>query len=87
MTPDMIEKFLHTKGKRDSFVNIHFKERRTITGLFIQGNDYNELKSKNFWRVVNHTHIEEWNQTRNPELAKIFNGLSFTRLSEEKSEK
>lgn len=79
----MIEKFIESKNRKDNAVNIHFKERSTVTGIFIKTPDYNELKSKNFWRIVNHIHIEEWKKTQNMDLARIFNGLSFTRLTDE----
>lgn len=83
MTTEMIEKFIESKNRKDNAVNIHFKERSTVTGIFIQSADYSELKSKNFWRIVNHVHIEEWRKTKNMDLARIFNGLSFTRLTDE----
>lgn len=83
MTTEMIEKFIENKNRKDNAVNIHFKERSTVTGIFIQSADYSELKSKNFWRIVNHVHIEEWRKTKNMDLARIFNGLSFTRLTDE----
>lgn len=82
MTHDKIEKFIEDRHRKDNPLNIHFKDRQTLTGLFIRGNDYNELKSKNFWRIVTYTHFEEWKRTRNHNLARIFNGLSFTKLSE-----
>jgi hypothetical protein len=83
MTSEMIEKFIENKERHDSAVNIHFKERSTVTGIFIRSNDYGELKVKNLWRVVSNGKIEEWRKTKNVELAKIFNGLSFTRLTDE----
>ena len=43
MTSEMIEKFVEGKGRKDAAVNIHFKERSTITGLFIRTADYGEL--------------------------------------------
>lgn len=85
MTSEMIEKFIENKNRKDAAVNIHFKERSTVTGLFIQGTDYNELKAKNFWRIVSSTYLNEWKQTKNANLARIYNGLSFTRLSDEKT--
>ena len=85
MTPDMIEKFVTTKMKKGATVNIHFKDRNTVKGLFIQLPDYEELKSKNFWRVVNSQHFDQWNQSKDIGLARLFNGASFTRLSEENS--
>ena len=33
MTPDMIEKFVTTKIKKGTTVNIHFKDRHTVSGL------------------------------------------------------
>jgi hypothetical protein len=87
MAPEMIEKFVENKNRKDIAVNIHFKERSTVTGLFIQGNDYKELKSKNFWRIVSNTYLNEWKQTKNMNLARIYNGMSFTRLSDEQVSK
>ncbi len=83
MTTDMIEKFIDTKSRKQSAVNIHFKERNTVKGLFIRSVDYDELKYKNLWRIVHHEKIEEWNRTKNMDLSRIFNGLSFTRLTDE----
>jgi len=83
MTTEMIEKFVEGKGRKDSAIQIHFKERSTITGLFIRTADYGELKMKNLWRIVSHPKIEEWNKTKNLDLARIFNGLSFTRLTDD----
>ena len=83
MTTEMIEKFIENKDRKESTINIHFKERSTVTGIFIRSTDYGELKLKNLWRVVSNGKIEEWKKTKNVDLAKIFNGLSFTRLTEE----
>jgi hypothetical protein len=83
MTTEMIEKFVEKKIHQDNIVGIHFKERSTVKGLFIKLNDYKELKSKNLWRVVNSIHVDEWRKTKDTNLARIFNGVSFTRLTEE----
>ena len=82
MTTEMIEKFIENKSRKNSVVNIHFKERSAITGIFIRTADYQELKAKNFWRVVSNASIEEWKKTNDMRLARIFNGVSFTRLSD-----
>ena len=60
----MIEKFVEGKGREDSTINIHFKERSTVTGVFIRTPDYGELKLKNLWRIVSHAKIEEWRKTK-----------------------
>jgi hypothetical protein len=83
MTNEAIIKFIETKNKSEKALNIHFKTRSTLTGLFIKGNDYDELRSKNFWRIVTNGNIEQWNKTKDMNLARIFNGMEFTRLSEE----
>jgi hypothetical protein len=83
MTTEMIGKFVENKNRKNITVNIHFKERSTVKGMFIHSADYDELKSKNLWRVVSDAKIEEWNRTRNMDIPKIFNGLSFTRLTDE----
>ena len=85
MTPEMIEHFVTTKVRKGAKVNIHFKDRNTVTGLFIHAVDYDELKSKNFWRIVNQQHVEQWKETKDINLARLFNGASFTRLSEEEA--
>lgn len=79
----MIEKFVQNKNRKNNAVNIHFKERSSVKGLFVQTSDYDELRYKNLWRIVSNAKIEEWNKTKNIDLSRIFNGLSFTRLSDE----
>ena len=66
----------------DKMLNIHFKQRNTVTGLFIRTSDFDELKSKNLWRIVTKLHVDEWRKTKDINLCRIFNGTEFTRLSE-----
>jgi hypothetical protein len=83
MTSDLIEKFIETGKRTNQAVNIHFKSRNTITGLFIRAGDYNELKSKNFWRIVPSSRLDAWKKTNDMSLSRLFNGTEFTRLSDE----
>jgi hypothetical protein len=83
MTNEAIIKYVETKNHSDKTLQIHFKQRSTIKGLFIQGKDYDELKAKNFWRIVSNSNIEQWKKTKDMNLVRIFNGTEFTRLSEE----
>lgn len=46
MTSDMIEKFVENGSRKNAVVNIHFKERSTVTGVFVKGADYDELNIK-----------------------------------------
>jgi len=81
MTNDQIGKFLEAGHLTKHNVKIDFKTRQSIVGLFIKTNDYDELKSKNFWRIVSETHIDSWKTSHDNNLAKIFNGAEITRLT------
>ncbi len=82
MTNDIIDKFIKSKTQKNAKVTIYFKQRATVKGIFIQTKDYEELKSKNFWRIVSEMKVEEWEKTKDNSLARIYNGAEFTRLSE-----
>jgi hypothetical protein len=82
MTNDAIIKQVEAKKNEDRSLNIHFRQRETLRGLFIKDYDYNHLKSKNLWRIVTNANIEKWEKTKDVTLARIFNGVDFTRLSE-----
>lgn len=82
MTAEAIVKFIEAKNHTETAINIHFKTRSTIAGLFIRAVDYKELQDKNFWRIVAESRIEEWKKSKDLNLARIFNGAEFTRLSE-----
>ena len=82
MNTEEIQKFLESKTKGEkSYVKIDFKKRDTIYGLFVTDGDYNDLKSKNFWRIVTRKHFDEYNKSRNVNLARIFNGAEFSKLT------
>ena len=83
MTTEVIAKFLETENIPTSkSVKIDFKKRNSFIGVFVKGTDYNDLKSKNFWRIVTAANLEEWNKSRNMNLAKIFSGTEITKLTE-----
>lgn len=82
MTNDLIEKFIEDRDRKGKIVRIQFKARQAITGLFIVGNDYEEMKKKNFWRIVVSSKHEEWLNTSDPSFSRLFNGGEFSRLSD-----
>lgn len=82
MDIERITMYVESSIRQSRTLDIHFKGRLPITGLFIQSNDYNELKAKNFWRVVHLSNLQEWIKTGDANLARIFNGTSFTSLVE-----
>ena len=83
MNVEEIQNFLDKhelpKGK---YLKIQFKKRDAIHGIFVKDRDYNDLKSKNFWRIVADAKVEEWVKTKDSSLARIYNGAEFTRLSD-----
>jgi hypothetical protein len=81
MTSEQIEKFLLPEFIDVKPVRINFKSRQGIKGIFIRSRDFTELKGKNFWRIVSESKLDEYGKSKNSDLARIFNGSEFTRLS------
>ena len=82
MNTEDIQKFLEKKvTEQNNYVKIDFRTRDSLYGLFLKAGDYNDLRSKNFWRIVTRTHFDEYNKSKNADLAKIFNGAEFSRLT------
>jgi hypothetical protein len=83
MTNEQIEKFLHNPPEHldKAPVQISFKTRQSIRGIFIKTPDYSELKSKNFWRIVSESKFNEYKGSQDTSLARIFNGAEITRLN------
>ena len=82
MTVEQIEKFLDNETiPQNKAIRFEFKKRNPIRGLIVKGNDYNDLKVKNFWRIVTQTHLAEYHKSKNINLAKIFSGTDFSKLS------
>ena len=80
MTNEQIEKVMDAHLDK-STITIYFKTRSTIKGIFIKTPDYTELKTKNLWRIVSESKLKEYQTTKDPGLARIFNGTEFTRLN------
>lgn len=81
MNIEEIEKFLKKdKNDQDQCIKINFKKRDSIFGIFVKSDDYSDLKSKNFWRIVTKTHFDQYYKTKDVKLAKIFHGSEFSRL-------
>jgi predicted DNA binding CopG/RHH family protein len=81
MQNNLITKFLEPTHLTKTAVKIEFKKRNAIIGIFVSSPDYEDLKAKNFWRIVSETHIPEWKKTSDNKLAKIYSGSDFTRLT------
>ena len=82
MTVEQIENFLSNNPSHSTrSARVFFKARSTFEGMFIQAPDYAELKKKNFWRLVAETRMEEYRQSKDINLSRIFNGSEFTKLA------
>jgi hypothetical protein len=62
-------------------LNIYFKQRGSITAIFIRTEDFTLLKSKNLWRIVTEKHFEQWKKNHDANLSRIFNGVEFTKIT------
>ena len=80
MINDVIAKFVENGYLSKSTLKIEFKKRNAILGVFVKSPDYEDLKSKNFWRIVAEQNISEWQKSHDNNLAKIFNGSEFNRV-------
>lgn len=81
MSIDEIEKFISNAKNDNNYVRISFKKRDPINGLFVRDKDFADLKSKNFWRIVPQSQFETYQATKSINLAKIFSGSDFSKLS------
>lgn len=82
MTVEQIESFLAKETiPQGKIIRFELKKRNPVRGLIVQGRDYNDLKSKNFWRIVTQTNLAAFQKSQDINLAKIFSGSDFAKLS------
>ncbi len=79
MTNNQIEQFLSSE-KQLKVININFRNRTPIRGMFVNTNDFEDLRSKNLWRIITEARIEDWKKTKDMGLSRIYNGSDFTKL-------
>ena len=82
MNTEQIKKFVETKiTHKNKYVKIEFSRREPVYGIFITDADYQDLSAKNFWRIVTSKNFDTYNKTKDINLARIFNGSEFSKLS------
>ena len=82
MTVEQIESFLERETiPQGKIIRFELKKRNPVRGLIVKGRDYNDLKAKNFWRIVTQTNLAAYQKTNDINLAKIFAGSDFAKLS------
>jgi hypothetical protein len=82
MTVEQIETFLAKETiPNGKIIRFELKKRNPVRGIIVQGRDYNDLKAKNFWRIVTQTNLVAFQKSQDINLAKIFSGSDFAKLS------
>lgn len=82
MNTEEIEKFLDRNlPLENECVQIKFRQRETIYGLFVKDADYAYLKAKNFWRIIPQNKLDAYKTSKDVNLARIFNGAEFSKLT------
>lgn len=82
MTVEQIETFLAKETiPQGKIIRFELKKRNPVRGIIVQGRDYQDLKAKNFWRIVTQTRLADYQKTQDINLARIFSGSDFAKLS------
>jgi hypothetical protein len=82
MTVEQIEHFLAKETiPQGKIIRFELKKRDPVRGIIVQGRDYQELKAKNFWRIVTQKNLPAYQKTNDISLARIFAGSDFAKLS------
>lgn len=82
MTVEQIENFLAKETiPQGKIIRFELKKRDPVRGLIVQGRDYQELKAKNFWRIVTQKNLPAYQKSNDINLARIFAGSDFAKLS------
>ena len=78
MTIEQIERFVGSDTDRSSRIIL---KARTVEGIFIKAPDFLELKKKNFWRIVTASKMEDYTQSKDLNLSRIFNGQEIIKIA------
>lgn len=82
MTVEQIEAWLNKEQvPQGKIIRFELKKRNPVRGLIVEGRDYKDLKAKNFWRIVTQTRLADYQKTKDINLARIFSGSDFAKLS------
>jgi hypothetical protein len=81
MTIVQIDAFLRKHHFDKHPVRVNFRGRAAFTGIFIKTDDYDDLKGKNFWRIINESNVKAYLSSKDTKLARIFNGTEIVKLT------
>ncbi len=80
MTSEEIQKFNKNKNIKNEVVQINFRSRPSLKGLFLQSKDSQELQTKNLWRIVSESNLSSYLKSGDENFSRIFNGVDITRM-------
>lgn len=80
MTSEEIQAFNKNKNTKNEVVQISFRSRPSLKGLFLNSKDSLELQRKNLWRIVSESHLPSYMQSGDESFSRIFNGVDITRM-------
>ena len=78
----VIENFVELEKRKNKAVRIQFKTRGSLNGIFVFGSDYQEMKKKNFWRIVTESKDGSFADTRDVAASRLFKGDEFTKITD-----
>ena len=82
MNTEDIQKFISShKMGAENYLKITFKKRDAVYGIIVNSTDSADLHPKNFWRIVSFANMKEWNDSKNLNFSRIFNGQEFSKLA------
>jgi hypothetical protein len=81
MTVNQIDAFLRKNNYGKNTVKVNFRSRTAFTGIFVKTADYDDLKEKNFWRIINESNVKQYLSSKDNNLARIFSGTEIVKLT------
>ncbi|MCS3800582.1 short-chain dehydrogenase [Niastella sp. OAS944] len=81
MTVEQIDTFLRKHKFDQKSVKVSFKSRNALIGMFVKTEDYDQLKGKNFWRIIIESNKKQYLSSKDMNLTRIFHGTAFVKLS------
>ncbi|NML21192.1 short-chain dehydrogenase [Pseudoflavitalea sp. G-6-1-2] len=80
MTITQIDAFVRKVESENLAVKISLKSREPFIGIFVVSKDYEDLKSKNFWRIIGQKNIQNYQTSKDVNLSRIYSGTEITSL-------
>lgn len=75
-----IDSFIRRIKFESQAVQVSFKSREPFIGFFVNSRDYEDLKGKNFWRIIGQNNINKYLSSGDANLSRIFSGSEITKL-------